>query len=68
MGPHLAKTIFFVNPTRRVPVGILPDFMADERKDEEYAKLVDILYYGFRNERGILVGPFSTLFEGAPSS
>lgn len=63
-----SKDYFLVDPARKVPVGILPDFLPDEWTNNEYAKFTDILYHGFRNEYGILVGSLSKVFAGAPSS
>lgn len=41
------KDHFLVDPSTKVPVGILPDFLPDKRTDEEYAKITSILYHGF---------------------
>ncbi|KAK4452272.1 hypothetical protein QBC34DRAFT_456276 [Podospora aff. communis PSN243] len=67
-GTPIGKDHFLVDPARKVPVAILPDFLPDERTNEEYTKFTDILYHEFRNEHGILVGSLSKVFAGAPSS
>ncbi|KAL2170811.1 hypothetical protein VTG60DRAFT_4380 [Thermothelomyces hinnuleus] len=67
-GLSFGKDIFLVDPARTVPVGILPDFLPDERIDEEFVKTTSVLYAGFSrvadgNKVDILATPLYRLHE-----
>jgi hypothetical protein len=44
LGSQFGKDHFLDDPSTKVPVGILPDFLPDIRTDEQYAKLTSVLY------------------------
>ena len=72
-GTHFGKDHFLVDPNTKIPVGILPDFLPDERTNEQYIKATTALYDGFceiweDSEVGIMMAPLSALKEKAPSS
>ncbi len=65
---QFCKDHFLVDPRRRVPVGILPDFLADERTDEEYVRATSALYADLcevtsENQVGIRAVPLSEVPE-----
>ena len=71
-GSQFGKDHFLVDPSTKVPVGILPDFLPDHRTDEQYAKTTSILYTGFcrvfkRNQVGIMIRPLHAVQESSPS-
>lgn len=72
-GTHFGKDHFLIDLSTKVPVGILPDFLPDDRTDEQYAKITSDLYTGlsqvFRQNRvGIMTAPLHALRERSPSS
>jgi len=72
LGTNFGKDHFLVDPNTKVPVGILPDFLPDERTNEHFIKATTALYDGFcdiweDSKVRIMTAPLSTL-EKAPSS
>jgi hypothetical protein len=62
------KDHFLVDPVRKVPVGILPDFLPNEMTDDEYAEITSSLYAGFcqvldGNKVGIMTAPLFAVNE-----
>ncbi|KAH7371669.1 hypothetical protein BKA66DRAFT_469263 [Pyrenochaeta sp. MPI-SDFR-AT-0127] len=65
-GSSFGKDLFIVNPKTKVPVGLLPDFMPDERTDAQYVKITSVMYDGFcqvmgDNQVGIAACPLHAM-------
>lgn len=72
-GSQFGKDHFLVDPSTKVPVGILPDFLPDDRTDEHWAKITSVLYTSLcqvleRNQVGIIAVPLHAVQESSPSS
>ena len=70
-GLPFGKDHFLVEPARKVPVGILPDFLPDERTDEQYTTATRVLYAGLSqmmdgNKVGIMTAPLFAVSETRP--
>jgi hypothetical protein len=72
-GSQFGKDHFLVDPSTKVPVGIIPDFLPDDGTDEQYAKMTRILYTGLcqvlkRNQVRIMTAPLHAVQESSPLS
>ncbi|KAI0380793.1 hypothetical protein F5Y04DRAFT_256723 [Hypomontagnella monticulosa] len=70
-GLQFGKDIFLVDPKTRVPVGLLPDFLPDERSDQQYSKITSVLYTGLcqvlEGDRvGVMHAPLDAVRESSP--
>lgn len=68
-GTQFGRDHFLVEPTTHLPVGVLPDFLPDERTDQRYAQITSMLYAGLcqvdeENHVKILMAPLCVLQKG----
>jgi hypothetical protein len=73
LGSQFGKDHFLVDPSTKVPVGILLDFLPDNRTDEQYAKLTSALYSSLcqvleQNRVGIMTVPLHAVNQSSPLS